>query len=66
MKLIETRQLSVSVQDLTKKLHQLMEENVVFQTELDEYRSGSQETIQRLKDELRGSLSSTLFPLFFD
>lgn len=47
------RQLTVSVEDLTKKLHSVMEENVVLQTEIDDYKSGSQESIQRLKDELR-------------
>jgi len=47
------RQLTASVQDLTKKLQEIMEENVVLQTEIEEYKMGSQETIQRMKDEIR-------------
>jgi len=47
------RQLTASVQDLTKKLQEVMEENVVLQTEIEEYKMGSQETIQRMKDEIR-------------
>jgi len=47
------RQLDASVQDLTRKHQETIEENVVLQTELEEYKAGNQESVQRMKDELR-------------
>jgi len=49
----KVRVLEASVSDLTRKHQEGIEENVVLQTEVEEYKTGNQETVQRLKDELR-------------
>lgn len=41
--------------DLTEKMNKTLEENAYLQSELEDRHYRSQETIQRLKDELRGT-----------
>ncbi len=41
--------------DLQERLEKVMEENVWLQSELDEHRIQSDESIQRLRDEIRGT-----------
>ncbi|EGG16610.1 Lis-interacting protein [Cavenderia fasciculata] len=47
------RASSASVQDLSEKLDRVMEENVWMQSELEESKQNADETIQRLREEMR-------------
>jgi len=47
------RMLSTSVADLQERLEKVMEENVWVQSELDEHHAQADESVQRLRDEIR-------------
>jgi len=47
------READASLQDLTEKMNKTLEENSFLQTELEDVKNRSQETIQRMKDEMR-------------
>jgi len=47
------RVANASVQDLTEKLNKMIEDNAWLQTEVDEHTTKDQETMQRMKDEIR-------------
>jgi len=47
------RMLSTSVADMQERLEKVMEENVWVQSELDEHHAQSNESVQRLRDEIR-------------
>jgi len=47
------REAEASLHDLTEKMNKTLEENSFLQTEFEETKNRSQETIQRMKDEMR-------------
>ena len=47
--------MSASIHDLQEKVDLGMEKSVIMNLELEELRVSSQEVIQRLKDEIRGT-----------
>lgn len=47
------RMLTASVADMQERLEKVMEENVWVQSELDEHHAQSDESVQRLRDEIR-------------
>jgi len=47
------RESEASLQDLTEKMNKTLEENSFLQTELEETKNRSQESLQRMKDEIR-------------
>lgn len=49
--------------DMQERLEKVMEENVWVQSELDEHNAQANESAQRLRDEIRGTVSSLLLIL---
>jgi hypothetical protein len=45
--------------DVTEKMNKLLEDNAWLQTEIEEQSSKAKETIQRMKDEIRGTETFT-------
>jgi len=52
--------------DAIEKMNKLLEENAWLQTELEEQKNRSNESVQRLKDELRGLILSFFSILVFN
>lgn len=51
-----SREALASVADLTEKLDKCFEENAWLQSELDEREEANRELIQRLRDEISGTI----------